>query len=303
MVGQGAGQVTGQPAGQVAAQPAGTVLAVLGVGIVAPAPPVVRAAAPGLLRGAGCLEGVRVRVAAPGRSRAVELDRHLARFARSARSLGIEFDADAWRDLIELACGAWPGSGEAGLRAVLTRGAPGVGPAGFVTISPAPPDYARQRAEGIAAITVARGYASDAFRSAPWLLGGVKALSYAVNMAAHREAASRHATEAIFVSADGFVLEAPTGSVVWATGDRLTTPPTGATGILAGTTQELLFERATAQGWSTSTQLVTGQALGDAEAIWILSSVRGPVEVVALDGRPRERRPELHAQVCRLTGF
>jgi 4-amino-4-deoxychorismate lyase len=274
------------------------VVAALGVGLIDPATPVVRADDPGVTRGDGCFEGCRLRDGAIDK-----LDAHLARMQRSAAALEIPFDVGEWRALIELAVGAWPHAGEAALKLLLTRGPTDAGPNGFVSIGPLPPDYARQRREGLRVITLSRGLTSDAFTDAPWLLGGVKTLSYAVNMAAHREALRRGADDVIFVSADGSVLEAPTGSVVWAVGRTLRTTPTGATGILASTTQALLFERAQAAGWRTETALVGVDDLHAADVVWLVSSVRGPVDVAVLDGKPRERVPGIDAEIRAFCDF
>ena len=281
-------------------------LAVLGSGLLDPSTPVVRADDPGLTRGDGCFEGIRVRTDAAGRSVADKLDRHLQRMARSAAALGIEFDEPAWRELVATACAAWtePAPGEAAMRLVLTRGAPSTGrPAGLLTIAALPADYPRQRRDGIRVITLSRGVTGDAFAGAAWLLGGVKTLSYAVNMAAQREAERNGAQDAIFVSADGQVLEAPTGSVVWSVGRLLRTTPTGETGILAGTTQQLLFERAVAAGWRTETTRASVDDLHAADVVWIVSSVRGPVDIVDLDGKPRPRLPAAVAEIRALCGF
>jgi 4-amino-4-deoxychorismate lyase len=275
-----------------------TLLAVLGAGVVDPSTPVIRADDPGVTRGDGCFEGIRVLTDPGGTSRPAKLDRHLARWARSAAALGIGFDASAWRELIELACASWTDPGEAALRAVLTRGS-----TGFLMITPLPADYPRQRRDGISAITLDRGYASDAFETAPWLLGGVKTLSYAINMAAQREAVRHGADDAIFLSTDGYVLEAPTGTVAWARGRTLATTPLAGTGILAGTTQQLLFENAEATGWTTRSELVRVAELRDADAVWIISSVRGPVQVVQLDGVPCTHAPELDAEIKKLSEF
>ncbi|MFT8358316.1 aminodeoxychorismate lyase [Bifidobacterium aquikefiri] len=85
-----------------------------------------------------------------------------------------------------------------------------------------------------------RGYSSDITLRAPWLLNGAKTLSYAVNMAMHRECARRHVDDAVTVTEDGFVLECPNSSIVAQYGNRLVTPNPNI-GILHGTSQRELF--------------------------------------------------------------
>jgi len=274
------------------------VVAVLGLGLVDADKPVIRADDAGVTRGDGCFEGCRVRDGAVDK-----LDAHLTRMRRSAAALEIPFDEPAWRALIDEAVSAWPHPGEAAMKLLLTRGPVGDRPHGFVSIGPLPAAYPRQRRDGLRIVTLARGTSADAFADAPWLLGGVKSLSYAINMAAQREAARRGADDVIFVSTEGAVLEAPTGSVVWSIGRTLHTTPLGPTGILAGTTQQLLFERAEAAGWQVSATRATVDDLHAADVLWLIGSVRGPIDVVELDGKSRTRRPEVDAEIRRLAGF
>ena len=277
-------------------------MAVLDVGIVEPTAAILRADDLGVTRGDGCFEGCRVQTTADGVSSVDKLDAHLARMARSARGLEIEFDEAAWRDLIAAAAAAWTAPGEAALKLVLTRGVDEA-PTGFLTITPLGPDYARLRRDGMKVITLSRGTMSDAFAGAPWLLGGIKTLSYAVNMAAMREAERRGVDDVIFVSTDGQVLESPTSSVLWAVGRTVHTIPTGSNGILGGTTAHLLFERAEAAGFTVRTVAASVNDLHAADVVWLTSSVRGPVDIVELDGVPRVRRPEIDAEIRRLSGF
>src|SRR5213078_3160985 len=135
-----------------------------------------------------------------------------------------------WRRLVAEAVAAWTVPGEAVMRLLLTRGRTPEGPpTGLLTIKLAPELYASQRVNGICVITLARGTSVETFADAPWLLGGVKTLSYAISMAALREAARRGADDVIFVSTEGQVLEAPTATVIWAVGRTLHTPPLGST--------------------------------------------------------------------------
>lgn len=286
-----------------------SLLAVLGTGIVDADSPVARADDAGLTRGDGCFEGCRLRRPAGAPAQLDKLDAHLARMSRSAAALGIEFDEPAWRALIADALEAWHGADEAAVKLLITRGSITAGrPTGLVWITELAADYDRVRRDGISVITLRRGMPADAFAGAPWLLGGVKTLSYAINMAAAREAARRGADDVIFVSNDGIVLESPTSSVVWATDSdtamrTLHTTPTGDTGILGGTTQQLLFERALRSGWQVAHTEATVDDLHAADVIWLTSSVRGPVDVVELDGISRLRVPQLDTEIRALCDF
>jgi 4-amino-4-deoxychorismate lyase len=274
------------------------VLAVLGIGVVDPRTPVIRADDPGVTRGDGCFEGLRVVDGVVDK-----LPAHLDRMARSAAALELPFDRGAWEALVADALAAWPHPGEAALKLVLTRGPADAGSVGYAWIMPLPPDYPRLRRDGLRVITLSRGTTFGAFADAPWLLGGVKTLSYAVNMAAAREAARRGADEVVFVSADGVVLETPTGTAVWSVGRTLRTTPTGPSGILGGTTQRRLFTRAAAAGWTVEEVAARVDDLHEADVVWVVSSVRGPIDVVELDGKQRARRPEVDTEIRRLAGF
>ncbi len=274
------------------------VLAVLGRGVVDAASPIVRADDAGLTRGDGCFEGCRLHDGVID-----NLDAHLARMARSAAALQIPFDPQEWRSLAAQAVAAWGRPGEATVKLLITRGGADGLPTGFVGITAVSPDTLRTRRDGVRVITLERGWSSDAFAGTPWLLGGVKTLSYAVNMAAQREAMRRGADDVLFLSSDAMVLEAPTSTPVWAFGRTLHTTPVGSSGILPGTTQQLLFERAAAAGFTTAETLARVDDLHAADALWLVSSVRGPVEVIELDGKARERMPDLDAQLRALVDF
>src|SRR5690606_31315302 len=119
----------------------------------------------------------------------------------------------------------------------------------------------------------------------PWLLLGAKTLSYAVNMAALREARRRGADDAIFLSSDGYVLEAPTASLILRFGDRFITPePTG--GILHGTTQLSVYDFLTARGFEVGYAQIPTSDLPTADAAWLVSSVRLAVAITAIDAHP-----------------
>lgn len=260
-----------------------TLLGVLGAGLVDPAAPLLRADDLGVLRGDGCFESVRLR--APG-----ELDdlaEHLDRLASSAAALELPAtDRGAWQDLVDTLVGAWDRPGEAVLRLVVTRGlGEGAQPTAFALLLPISAEQLRQRREGIRVLTLSRGLVADATVEAPWLLGGVKAISYAVNMAALRYAHANAADDVVFVSADGQLLEAPTATVVWLRDGVLRTPPPAPLGILDGVTVRRLFYRAAEHGFGTEICRGTVEDLHAADGVWLVSSVRLAAAVTVLDGK------------------
>jgi len=246
----------------------------------------------GVTRGDGIFETLSVTA---GRPQALEA--HLARFGRSAAMLDLpEPDLDAWRRAVEAVCGALDPTAEASCKTVMTRGVEGSGrPTGWVYAAPSPADPPA-RTDGIAVVTLDRGYRHDVARTSPWLLQGAKTLSYAVNMAAVREAERRGAEDAIFVSTDGYVLEGPRSNVILLRGDHLVTPRTDI-GILAGTTQADVFAWADERGTPASHELVTLDDLRAADALWLVSSVRLAAPIRSVDGDTRRMDLDLTRQM------
>ncbi|WP_371821158.1 aminotransferase class IV [Blastococcus sp. PRF04-17] len=189
-----------------------------------------------------------------------------------------------WRALLDSLLADWPVEEEGACRMYLTRGSgQDRPPTALAVLAPVPAETIRQRAEGISVVSLGLGVPADFRAAAPWLLGGAKTLSYAVNMAALRHAHRLGADDVVFTSLEGRLLEAPTATVVWASGGTLHTPPLE-TGILAGTTMARLFARAADDGWPTSVTPGTVDELHAADAVWLLSGVRGAATVHTLDG-------------------
>lgn len=259
------------------------VLAVLGTGLVDAGAPVIRADDLGVLRGDGIFETLLVREGCPWL-----LAAHLDRLGRSAlrMDLGVP-PAAQWRDLVATAVAAWPADREGALRLVCLRGPEEGGPpTAYATIGPVPAETLRQRAEGVRVITRTLGLAADLRKDAPWLLGGVKATSYAVAMAVLRDARRHDADDVIWLSTEGEILEGPTSAIGWAVEGTLYTVPVE-TGILAGTTAAHLMAAAPMHGWRAGTRRATVDDLHAADAVWLLSSVRGVAAVASIDGRKR----------------
>jgi 4-amino-4-deoxychorismate lyase len=258
-------------------------VAVAGRGVVRTEEPVLQADDEAILRGRAAFETLRVYGGRPFR-----LAEHLARMQTSAERLGVE-----WPGGFEaLAAEALAAAGEADvvLRLYLTPGREGAGlPVSLALVSALPDDLEERRARGIRLISLL-GVRAEA----PWLLGGVKSTSYAVNMAAESEARARGADDAVFVRDDGIVLEGPVTNVWWRRGSTLYTPSVDL-GILAGVTRAMVIEAAPAAGYEVAEGEYPLAQLLAAEEAFTTSSVREVMPVVELDARRLEHGPAAHA--------
>ena len=231
-------------------------------------------------RGDGIFESIGVVDAHPQ-----EVAAHLERLAHSARICDLPVPNLAqWAQAVAVAAAMCP-PGECVIKLILSRGVEhGPAPTAWVTVASAA-DNSAARENGVRVVVLDRGFDSGAPARAPWLLLGAKTLSYAPNMAALREARRRGADDAVWVASDGVLLEGPTSSLVIRQGERFVTPAPGA-GILHGTTQLSLFAHLEERGFETAYETMPTTALYEADAAWLVSSVRLAVGITAVDDAP-----------------
>lgn len=273
------------------------VLALLDGTLADPDSPQIRVEDLGLMRGDGVFETILV---VDGKPR--ELTPHLDRLDRSAAMLDMQPPPRAeFERAVDLVIGNWAGGKEFALKLVYTRGVEGGDgtPTGFALGMEIGAKVLKQRAEGLSAVTLDRGIDADLADRAPWLLLGAKSLSYAINMAALREAERRGAAEVVFTTSDGSVLEGPTSTLILVRGRTLVTPPSKL-GILPGTTQYALFRAAERAGWTVLVEPIQTGELYDAEGVFLASSVRKITRVNVLDGK---QLPDSAALLTELQGL
>jgi branched-chain amino acid aminotransferase len=157
----------------------------------------------GLIRGDGVFEVIRVYDGTP-----YAFEAHLARLQRSARNLRLPVDLESVRaDTFRLLAEAGTGPDHQCLRIMITRGG-------------------RRILLTEQMVTVADNARLMSITYSPTrILDGVKSLSYAANMLAGRLAREQGYDEALLVTPHGRVLEGPTWSFFWVTGERVLTPP------------------------------------------------------------------------------
>ncbi len=260
-------------------------VAVLGRGLVSPEEPILYANDLSLLRGLAAFETVRVYGGQPFR-----LDEHLGRLAASARRIGIpSVSAEELESLAAtaLAAAELP---DCVLRFYWTGGREGTGvPTALAMVSTLPEQLDTLRRSGVHAISLQLGLDPTSRAAAPWLLGGVKSTSYAVNMAAEEEARRRGAEDAVFLASDGTVLEGPVTNVWWRDGETLCTPALEL-GILAGVTRGYILGAAGALGFRIDEGRYPIERLATAEeAFTLLNGSRDHADRRAGWGRDRRR--------------
>ena len=255
-------------------------VAATGRGLVRPDEPVVHADDDALLRGRAAFETLRVYSGKPFR-----LQAHLDRLETSSGRIGLPAVPRAEvEELASLVLSRLDGD-DAVLRLVWTGGPADGPPMGLAILSEVPAWIEEARARGVRGVSLLGVRAT-----APWLLPGVKSTSYAVNIAAEAEAKRRGADEAIFVDADGIVLEGTVTNIWWRSDATLFTPSLDL-GILAGVTRAALLELAPTLGYDLAEGAYSLETLLAANEAFTSSSVREILPWVELDGRPLERGP------------
>jgi branched-subunit amino acid aminotransferase/4-amino-4-deoxychorismate lyase len=251
-------------------------VAVSGRGVCHPDQPVLHADDEGFLRGRAAFETLRVYGGRPFRLR-----EHLERLGASTRSLGVpEVASDDVEGLAWQALRA-AGASEAYLRLYVTPGREGRNePVAMALVGELPPDLEERRARGIALCSVPLGLDPSL-----WLLAGIKSTSYALNMVAVDEARRRGGDDAVFLGAQGVVLEGPTTNIWWRS-ERVLFTPSLDLGILAGVTRSVLIEVAPSLGYGVEEGAFPLSALAAAEEAFTSSSVREVMPVIAVDGAP-----------------
>ena len=209
----------------------------------------------GLIRGDGIFEVIRVYEGRP-----FALEEHLARLERSGANLRLPVDLEAVRaDVHRLLAEAGAGPAHDTVRVVLTRGG-----RRLLMTEPLKPTPERVR---LCSVTY----------SPTRILDGVKSLSYAANMLASRIAREQGFDEALLVTPHGRVLEAPTSSVFWRSGEEILTPPLS-DHILASITRAVVIEVSGAQERACTLADLTG-----ADEVFIASTTREVQGVAAVD--------------------
>ncbi len=264
-------------------------MAVLGRGVVAAGEAVLRGDDRGVLHGDGLFETLHLRGGEPWLR-----DAHLARLRSGAAALELDLPPDgALLRLIDEVRAGWPPAVEGALRLVCTRGPEGGGsPTVYATLGEVPASAKQARRNGVAVATLPLGVAARSRPELGWLPVGVKSTSYALSTAARRWAARAGFDDVLWVSTDGYALEAPSANVVWLAGATLCTVPAAATGVLPGVTARWLLDHAAELGLTAEERLITPAELTTADGVWLTSSLRGLTEVRSLNETPLPPSPQ-----------
>ncbi|TDC78402.1 aminotransferase IV, partial [Micromonospora sp. KC606] len=263
-------------------------IAVLGRGLVPTEERVLRGDDLGALHGDGLFETMHLRDGRPWLRTP-----HLTRLRAGAAAIELPLPPeDALIGLLDTVAANWPAQVEGALRLVCTRGPEGGGPPTvYATLAEVPTASRRARRDGVTVATLPLGLPATARPGLGWLPTGTKSTSYGVSGAARRWAARNGLDDVLWVSSDGYALEGPSASLVWLAGEVLCTVPAASTGVLPGTTCAWLLAHADALGLTAEERMVTPAQLRAADGCWLTSSVRGLVEIRALDGVTLPRSP------------
>lgn len=233
----------------------------------------------GFLRGDGLFETMRVYGGG-----ILDLERHLARLARSAEALrlAVPAPADLARGLQMLvernACA------DVGLRLTVTRGPRppvlGLVRNTAVTVAASVATLPRPAAEDQAVALAVSSWRVD--QTSP--LAGHKTTSYLPYLWARQEALDRGADEALLLNHAGYVAECAAANLFAVVGEQVFTPPLS-DGCLPGIVRAVILELCAQIGLRAAERHLTPADLYGADEVFITSSLREIAPVTRLDAR------------------
>jgi branched-chain amino acid aminotransferase len=217
------------------------------------------------------------------------LEEHVRRLRRSADLVRIRLecsDADLIREVTDAI--ARGGNAESYIRVIVTRGsgelgldpALAVNPQRIVIVTPLVRPPAAAYTDGVSAVTIQSNRATDATDAI-----GAKVGNYLVAVLAMEKARAAAANEALIVDRNGAIIEGATSNVFWVSAGNLWTPAESA-GILAGITRSVVMAAAAELGVGLSHACLPVEELDRIDELFITSSIRQMLAIVAVDGRP-----------------
>lgn len=223
----------------------------------------------GFQRGYGCFEAMRSYGGTPFRA-----DQHIERLARSAGDLRIALPP---LDEIIAWCSQAAAPGDGVVRVFVTGGTdaknPGTDSAVIAFMEPLPDIPPAIRLDVLTAPWHADGHTSE--------LTGAKTLSYGPNLAATISARSRGFDDAALIGQQDVVLEGPTFSLGWVIDGAVCTPGLDSQ-ILASITRQAILAVADEIGIPTREERFVRDDLMGADEVFVMSSVREILPVVAV---------------------
>ncbi len=233
----------------------------------------------GFLLGDGLFETLRLY-----RGRPFRLPHHLSRLRAGAGRIRLRWPGEV-ESRVEEVLAASGVEGDGALRITLTRGRgpgllppePGPDPTLHVVARPWTPQPHRE-ARGLSARMVGR---VDEHA----LTAGLKGIGYLERITALLAAREWGADEALLLNGGGGVVGGSTSNLFLVAGGRLRTPSVDQ-GILPGITRAVVLELAAEAGMEAQEAMLRPGELAGADEVFLTSSLRELVPVVAVEGRP-----------------
>lgn len=232
----------------------------------------------GFLYGDGAFEVLRTYRDIP-----FALEEHLGRLHASAGRIGLTLPVPIARLRLEVAqLIDATRFGDAHLRVLVTRGVgdPGVAPehtrnpTRMIVAHPLAPPPRERYERGVRVMGVSVGSLGP--------LAGAKTLNYLANVVWMQQARAQGFDDALLIGASDVVIEAATANVFVVSGRSVRTPSLDG-GALPGVTRAFTLRAARAAGFQASEGRVTLADVWTADEVFLTSSVRELVPVVAVD--------------------